>query len=255
MKQEVPNFKEGSILRAKTLETLRDYAYLLPELSRKGYSDGVISGMELTSNGNCLEIGSGLFSAQSKIFFVDSTWRIQVEPCENVAILKLSYDLPVEIKNGQEYNFHLIIDEKENGTQGFELCRYRLQNGAKLRDRYVDFFDISTEYDTINLQSASYSGFRKPTLLPVVLWTFAEELLSFSGLSPLDQTFGLMILSSRESISFQSIQGYLTQKLSLEVTCLEEAYQGLLQVLRQAKDGITEVPTVKSPARPKILID
>lgn len=255
MKQTVPDFKEGGILRAKTLETLRDYAYLVPELTRKGYSDGVISGMELTSNNNFLEIGTGLFMAGKKVFFVDSPLNIQVEPSENLAILKLSYILPVELKNGQEYNFVLTIDEQESKTQEFELCRFRLQSGAKLRDHYVDFFDISTEYDTINLQAASYSGFNKATLLPVVLWTFAEELLSFSGISPLDQSFALMILSSRESVAFQSIQWYLTQKLDLKVTCLEEAYQGLLQVLRSVQDGNVEVSSQKSHSRPKILID
>lgn len=255
MKQEVPHFKEGTILRAKTLEILRDYAYLLPELSRKGYSDGVISGMELTSQGNILEIGTGLFLAQGKVFFVETPWEISVEPSETRSILKLCYDLPVEIKNAQEYNFRLSVDDKESTSQEFELCRFRLQNGAILRNHYVDFFDISTEYDTINLQYACYSGYRQPTLPHLVLWTFAEELLTFSGISSLDQSFALMILSSKETVSFQSIQGYLMQKLQIKPNLLDEAYEGLLQVLRHAKDGNLEAPTSKSPARPQILID
>ncbi len=255
MKQQIPQFPDGAILRAKTLENLRDYSYFLPQLARKGYSDGIISGMELSSQKNTIEVGTGLFLARGEVFYLNSPWKLDISPSQELMILKLRSEAPEYVKNAKEFVFSLVLDAMIPSESEFELCRFKLEEGAVLRDRYVDFRDISTEYDTINLQFAPYSGYSAPTVHVQVLWLFAEELLEQDDLSSLDQNFALNILSRRESLSFSAIQGYLRQKLQIKVDTLEKAYDSLHTVLRLVKNRETKVPEKATSTRAKIFIE
>lgn len=253
MRQEVPNFQEGHILRAKTLQTLRDYSYLSQKLQRIGYSNGIISGLELKSGAGFVEVGEGLFSIEGEIFLQPSSWRVETLSTTSKVFLKLSKIAQNNIKNGDEFEFALVIDERQPEKNEFVLCGYQLQEGAKLREHYVDFQDISTEYDTINLQFAQYSSYSMASLHPKVLTSFAEEMLSCHNLSSVDQNFCLLILSSYETINSKAIQSYL--EIKGEDTTSENLYQGLLQVLLQAKQEVAHPEKNPTKKRHTLMID
>ena len=62
--------------------------------------------------------------------------------------------------------FYLDKPDKEMGMEvggrkeefEFELCRFHLRRGAKLRDTYTCFQDMITEYDTVNLIHGDWGG-------------------------------------------------------------------------------------------------
>ncbi len=255
MKQEVPEFQEGAILRAKTLQTLRDYPYLVEKLSKKNHSKGIVSGMELSSSQGFLQVDTGLFLLDKQIFYLNSPWKIACEPTTAQISLKLRLSQVKTIKNAQEYEFDLLLEDTPCGEHEFELCRFQLQEGARLRDKYQDFQDISTEYDTINLEYAHYSAYAVPSLHPLVLQSFAQEMLETSGVSPVDQCFCLQILSRFETIQFHALVAYLQSKGEAVPSHGQQAYQSLLTILLRAKETKPSETTSKLSTRPQILID
>lgn len=253
MKQEIPKFQEGAILRAKTLETLRNYSYNFNDLSRKQYSNGILSGMELSSSVGFLQVDTGLFILNHQIFYLDSPWKIPCKPSTEQVLVKLRLKQSTAIKNAQEYDFDIILDEKVCGVEEFELCRFQLQEGASLRDKYLDFFDISTEYDTINLQYTQYAAYGRPSFHPKVLHSFAEEMLVTNA--PREASFCLQLLSRHETVDFSAIVAFLRLQQEPEPKDLSEAYHGLCRVLSVAKEEKTATNTRQKPSRPQILID
>lgn len=256
MIQEVPEFQEGAILRGKTLQTLRDYSYILPELLRKSYSKGIVSGMEITTEEGIISVGTGVFSLKGKLFFIHEPLTTVCQPSPEQMCLKLKFISEKTMKNAQEYKFSLIIEEESSGEDEFELCRFRLQEGAKLRTQYVDFKDISTEYDTINLQYAQFSASETETMHPTVLTMFAKEILKTPNLSPVDQSFSLQILGSSQGLNKIAITSYLELKTQVEKTwTFPEIYTQLLSLLTTAKLGKEAEKPKKSSSRPSIMID
>lgn len=71
----------------------------------------------------------------------------------------------------------------------FELCRFNLRKGAQLRYQYKDLADLETEYDTVNLIHASWSGLRGMSLSPVITNYFAETVLESKDSQPEDRAF------------------------------------------------------------------
>lgn len=257
MNQEIPNFQEGAILRAKTLQTMCDFSYLLPQFLRKDYADGIVSGMELSEQNGELFVDSGVFSMNRKLFYIENQWSVPCFPTEEEVRLKLCLNQEKQIKNATEYEFSLEINETECTENEFELCRFRLQEGAKLRSKYVDFQDISTEYDTINLQYAHFSGYLAKTIHPKVLLHFATELSSYPNISDLDANFCLQIFQSNTGLNFSVITHYLRVKTGEfhQNLTQNEAYETLLSILQQSKQGETVTKTKKSVSRASILID
>jgi hypothetical protein len=45
-----------------------------------------------------------------------------------------------------------------------ELGRFKLREGAVLRSDYTDFFDLITEYNTINVINVEYAGIKESTM-------------------------------------------------------------------------------------------
>lgn len=257
MKKEIPDFQEGAILRAKTLQNLCDYTYLLPQLIRKGYTDGIVSGMEVTENQGEISVDTGVFSYQGKLFCIETPITVDSFPTTSEVALKLRCISENKIKNGTEFQFELVIEDVTENKNDFELCRFRLQDGAKLRHKYVDFQDISTEYDTINLQYAQFSGFSHVTLHPNLLRLFAEEMLEIPSLSEMDASFCLQILSKREPLEILAIKAYLQMKTGEKhkESSISQVYEGLLSLLSIAKEEKPQVNKKKEKTKATILID
>lgn len=255
MKQNRPYFQEGAILRASTLQTLCDYTYLQGELQRKGFSDGIISGLELHSTPGELHLGTGVFALAGSLFYLDKAMILSCIPNEKQMVVKLRETKVEEVKNYKEHHFSLVQEETVATEKEIELCRFTLQVGARLRYDYADFRDVSTEYDTINLQFAQVSGFGAVTVHKQLLTMFAEELLLCSGLSSLDEHFALLCLSQPYPLAFSGISAYIKRKTEKTVENQGEAYAVLLEILQQAQGAQGVAPQKKIEPKPRILID
>ena len=99
-------------------------------------------------------------------------------------------------------------------TRYLELCRFKLQPGARLRYTYTSFADRETEYDTLNTIHAPFCGMGRPTLSPEITAHFAREALA-AGADGTDALFCMMLLSSKEPVQAEALEAYIQSSREL----------------------------------------
>ena len=123
-------------------------------------------------------------------------------------------------------------------TRYLELCRFKLQPGARLRYTYTSFADRETEYDTLNTIHAPFCGMGRPTLSPEITAHFAREALA-AGADGTDALFCMMLLSSKEPVQAEALEAYIQSKQGADFSCGDNLrlYQGLIACLKQFNGG------------------
>ena len=93
-----------------------------------------------------------------------------------------------------------------------EICRFKLREGARLRINYKDFFDIQTEYDTVNLADAVWAARDGNTLSKYITDYFAERVLECDRAQEGDVEFARMLLQSRDAVPRMILDDYIGRK-------------------------------------------
>ena len=251
-----PKFSDGTILRAEKLQQLNDQAFALPNLIYDGYSDGIISGLEVTkANGN-LVISSGLVSFKNKVFVIENPLIIPYEATNQMMYLKLGNEGCSNGVAGREDYFFIELSHECATKEQIELCRFKLQKGAKLRTIHNNFEDLNTEFDTLNLIYIPYASKNHSTLHPNILKMYAKELLMLKPQNILDQSFCVQILSSQFSINIDGITSYIEIKTGnqLEQYTNIKIFKELLNIL-QSEKGEEKPQPKKNLTRRKIMVD
>ena len=115
----------------------------------------------------------------------------------------------------------------------------RLKSGFILRDTYLDFADMRSEYDTIHLMNADYAGYGEKSFNINVLKAYAKEYLNTKKCEETDRTFCYIVVNSMEGIDRNIIENYIAfkeGKLKGAHLSNKEIYTGLLDILNSAKD-------------------
>lgn len=228
-----PKFQKDHILRTEMLEMLRDYPKNFTELYFNGYSNGIVTGCELSWEMDQLSIGSGIIYNKGKFYFLQNNISIACKPYNHLQYLKAEFLTEEFTQSHILGNARVCLDEAEtNPLKEQELCRFHFQDGARLRCIYESFEDFSTEFDTINQTHVSYCTKGGVTLKPEILMRFAEEMLEEELDNAYDISFSMQILANSGMISQECIKRYLkirleSYKLGEEVG---ELYKGLLAV-------------------------
>ena len=106
---------------------------------------------------------------------------MKYSPTEEYALMKLIFEPPILTENFLQRNVRIILSaDMTLAKNEMELCRFKLKKGAILRTKYTDFFDMATEFDTVNLINAPHSAVGGSTLSPAILRTFALEAKNFA---------------------------------------------------------------------------
>ncbi len=257
MVKEIPNFNDGVVLRAKALQTLADYIFVLPSLLRAGYGDGVVSGLEVTEAKGNIVVSSGIICVKSQLFLIDEPISIPYHKTNKTTYLKLQYVGDKKQKNFTEYIFSIELSEVECGKDEYELCRFKLQEGAKLRYIYDDFEDLCTEFDTINIINTPHSSKLHPTLNLNILKFFANEMLTILEKDILDTAFCMNILGANEPLNIEVVVLYIEIKTNNKIEEITNIniYNLLLQILKNQQKSKSETKEVKINKKRQIFID
>lgn len=236
-----PQFQIKRLLRVEMLEQLRDYPATFLNLAFAGFANGVISGCDCSWNDDLLTIHPGMVLWNSNIYFMKNPFCIHCRPEDGLRYLKIQF-LKEGLENGIIMgNSKIYLDKKEPIDENeMELCRFRLQEGARLRDEYATFEDYSTEYDTLNLIHVPYAGEESATLNPKLLNQYAKETIDNRVTDSYDVSFAMNILANNGTIKVDCICAYLSVKLGKEMKYAknQELYCGLLKVLKgQQSEG------------------
>lgn len=239
--QAVPIFKEGGILRQSMLQALSDHAFLANQLLYKGYSNGIISGCELTTTEDIILLKEGIIFYEGQTYLITESMAVEYKPTNTTMVMKIHFSDILKDANFYYCEMEVFLTEETEIQKGeLELCRFKLQDGARLRYVYQDFEDRCTEFDTLNTIYASYAAKGESTLAPGILRDFAKEMLTLEELSDFDTFFCLQILAQERNLNKEAIVTYLERrkKEKLADTSNLSVFQELARIIRVEKNGV-----------------
>ena len=258
MENRYPLFETGRILKKEALEVIRDYPRDLLSILYEGYTDGVIRGLRLSSDheNRNLIIGKGLIKLKGEVYQIHKEIRVAYTHTVQRKYLKLrcheKRDKDFIVSEIEAF----LSDEEERKAGEILLCNFLLKSGFVLRDTYLDFADMRSEYDTIHLMNADYAGYGEESFNIEVLKAYAKEYLDTKKCEETDRAFCYMVLNSMEGIERSIIENYIAFKEG-KVKGIhlsnKEIYTGLLDILSSAKEPDGHRATGFSPR--KILVD
>ncbi len=255
--KEVPDLEKGFILKRSMLLALSDAAILTNELLRKGYADGILSGCELSVTEDTIVLNSGLIFLEQQIFMMKNSLSVSYKPTNITTLLKLCISGELRDADCVYREAELRLEASDELRSGeLEICRFKLQDGARLRCEYQDFEDRSTEYDTLNRIYTPCAALDEPTLLPEITKHFAREMLGYSDISELDTLFCLQILGQREAVTKEALVKYIEYKTKKQLDSHSNlrVYQELRYILQQ-QTGSVERGTVKEKKAWRMMIE
>lgn len=253
---EEPIFQKKRVLRIEMLEQLRDYPRNYLKLRYQGYSDGIICGCQITWDSGQLEIAPGILYHAGNLYFMEEPCRMECLSKDIMRYLKVQFMTQVREEGKIEGSTRIVLNEqKPDAACEMELCRFRLQEGARLRDTYESFEDYATGYDTVNRIHAPYASYGQATIWPAILKQFAQEILESRGQNVYDISFAMNILANEGEIPAGCVNSYLKRRLGRKETGHGNysMYMDLQEVLRQEQTGRTEQSGEKAKKRQVIL--
>lgn len=209
-----PLFEKKRVLKKDMLENLRDYPRDIFQVFYKDYSDGILTGCSLKADDTNLQIQPGIIYFGGIPYLLSETWMVPYEATGHLSYLKVRFLDRAPGVGQDEYLSQIYVDQALPDTKyEIELAQFKLQAGAKLRWEYTDFFDMATEFDTVNRIHVPYAAIGKSSIAPFILNSFAKTLLSHPLQNPLDYAFGMNGIQSNETLSYDAIQTYLNVRL------------------------------------------
>ena len=174
-----PVFERGRIMKKELLLTLRDYSFGQMQIHFDDWTDGIIAGCGISVVESELIIAPGMLKFDDFIYVMTETQKVEFVPTEQIVVLKIRFTTLASTATDYERRAGKFVldDSTALADNELEVCRFKLKAGSRLRSDYTGFDDIQTEYDTVNLAHATWSGLGHPTLARPLLRLFAEEAL------------------------------------------------------------------------------
>ena len=235
-----PQFEKKRLLRVEMLDQLRDYPKNLFDLSLHGFGNGIVNGCGFTWDNGVLTISPGIIYHNEKLYMLTEPFVMDCKAEDRMRYLKVQFLTEAREMGRIVGNTRIVLeDKKADGTTELELCRFRLQNGARLRSSYESFSDYSTEYDTINLIYQPYAAAGGCTLNPKLVRQFARELIKCGVSDPLDAGFSMAALSNNGVVSVSCMEEYLSARHGEDFNGNGNGaiYRGLLDILKDNGKG------------------
>lgn len=213
-KNSYPLFEEKHLLTKEMLENLRDYPRMVTDHLFSDFADGIVSGCKITWDQGELMVGSGMVWRKGKLYFMKEAFRVACGAMDSVRYLKIRFtDCSQETGGMTERGEIVLEDRRVDSEREMELCRFRLQEGAKLRYKYENFEDYSTKFDTVDQIDTPYAAKGKSTMKPELLVQYAREMIKKGSFNPLDAAFSMEILAQDGRISMEGILAYIEGRI------------------------------------------
>lgn len=254
-----PLFGRGRILKKEFLQSMRDYSYGFIRLEYQKYSNGILEGCDISVSEQEISIGPGIVKYGDFIYLITEAQAIPYTHTGRLQCLKLQLHWKRVSEDYLNYTAELALDETPELAEGeVEVCHFKLKEGFRLRDQYVDFYDIETEFDTVNLTGATWSGIGKTTLSPVITELFAKEAKKCALQNPWDIQFCGMCMNTTKALRREVIEDYVRARLDLpgeERLDNEKLFEYMEMILRNIRQGTELRPERKIKRRHTVYVD
>lgn len=235
---EIPQFEKKHLLRIEMLEQLRDFPRDYLEILYSGYSDGILCGCSPSWVQDKLTVEPGILRYNGSLYFLKEPFRMACETQDRIRYLKVQFQTPVRENGIIMGKTRIYLDDIiPNSVNEIELCRFRLQEGARLRDTYENFADCITEFDTLHLIDVPWASPGKPTLHPKLLRQYAVEILRNGN--AVDTSFAINILANRGIMPEEAVRIYINMRTGGNAGLGNQGlYYGLIEILKKiSADG------------------
>lgn len=254
-----PTFEYGRIMKKELLWALRDYSYSSLQLQYRNYPDGIISGCKIQVEENILHIAPGIIKCQGFVFLLAQGENVKYAPTEVCTSLKFRMVDKERLEDYTRYRTEIVLDERVERKQNeIEICRFKLKRGAKLRAGYKDFFDIQTEYDTVNLANSTWAAAGLNTLSKEITDYFARKVLECENADYQDINFAYYLLQSKEAVSYEVLNDYISRRAGGRIrksgVSTEEAFWLLEGILKEIRGGINSNKLIEAKTEQKMIV-
>lgn len=260
MEHIYPAFERGRIMKKELLWALRDYACSALQIKYLKYANGILSGCGIHPEGSTLRIAPGMIKCADYIFLITGEETVSYTPTGEYTSLKFRLKEKENLPDYTRYLTEFVLDESlERGKNEIELCRFKLKEGAVLRTEYKDFYDIQTEYDTVNLANATWSCAGQNTLSKDITDYFAQKVLECEKAEEQDIQFAYFLLQGQEAADYRILTDYIRRKTGESVQDVrkistEEAFEKLVDILDGIRKGTGTYRNNRSSAERRMIV-
>jgi len=235
--RKLPVFQKGKLLTREMLQALNDFAVSAAETAYLEYADGILYGCRLTTTQELITVHPGAVILEGRVYYITEEISLAYAPTNQWMVLKIRHIGEKLTENFAVEELELVL-EPENLLleKEIEICRFKLQQGARLRTTYRNFEDLETEYDTVRYRCADWAAVGKASLSPIILKMFYEEAVRKENMSEKYLQFCMQIASMKqETLNNQTISLFISSVLEKPYVLLsqEEMYQGLKESLER----------------------
>lgn len=235
----IPRFSKGRILKKEMLENLRDYPRNFFDIFYGDYSDGIICGADICISESTIIVKKGIVKHERFIYMLDNEFELPYYHTNKEAVIKIRFDEEESDGDYKRRNSKVLIDDNiELAKNELELGRFKLREGAILRSDYTDFYDFSTEYNTVNIINVEYAGIKKSTLSPRILDYFAKILLKSNLDNMFDIVFAMQCINEN-TVERDLILYYISNRLEKDYKDYSnmEIYKHLTSIVKEIGSG------------------
>ena len=233
LEHKVPAFVPGP-LKKEMMVCLRDIALDEQDIRYYQYTDGIVMGCDLAEESMKIGLINGIVKFGGRLYKLKEKTLVPYKPTDEWTVLKLRFGTKLPDKEYIHYAAELVLDANmEIKPNELEMGRFKLKKGSRLRTVYKDFWDMVTEYDTVNLVHVRQSAPHFSTLSPAITINFAREAFRYAGTNPLDAAFCTACLASEATIGRELITRYICTRLDRKYGEMSnvELYEGLADIL------------------------
>lgn len=250
---KIPVFKSGAVLTHDMLETLKQYSMQSASMEYAEYGDGIISGFRVSVSEEILNVSKGILSFQGNVLFVSNDMKVQIEDEDSWQLLVLQVGSFYTDQNFKAVDLQLKLESETKLTSNkIEICRFKRQKGAALRCKYKDFYDLNTEFDTINEISARWAAYQGDSVSNRILAEFAQAMMRKGTVNEQDAAFVQNILQlNGKSMNRAAVSYYIAVRLGKEYELMgnEKIYQSLCEVLKNCNRNTRRESSDRFPRR------
>lgn len=232
-----PKFNKGRILKTVMLENLRDFPREFTDVCYQDYTDGIVTGGTITVGPDSLTVAPGIVKHQGRLYIMNDPAVLSYKATGRETLVKIRFQEGREDGDWTEFQSGIVLDDKMAADAlELELCRFKLKDGARLRQDYQNFQDMATEYNTVNVLHVRIASFGKSTLSPVIMRCFAEEMLGRGSADPQDMLLAMMCLNEG-TVNRDVILHYIARRLGIAFKDYTnvEIHKYLARILEQAR--------------------
>lgn len=250
-----PLFHKGRVLKRESLEALRDFPVGLARMEFSDWSDGILYGFDISyetmkqeSGGGAVTIEAGAVWHEGQVVLTE-TETIPFHAYEQQIVVCLRVYPGAYTEDFYTRKLELRLKNGESGNAEFELGRFRLSEGARLRKDYRDLRDCRTSYNTLDITQIPYAGPGGVTVSPVLLRMFARMMMENMGAADTDISFALLCLD-HPPVSRECLLRYICRRLGEPFRELShsEIYERLVRIAGAGGHGMGQKRRTEGPA-------